>query len=411
VSVAKRTLSSAIRPAWAGFALVYIAICVFVGVAGSPAIVDERAHYFQIDLFDHGDFRVAYGVLTMLPGYHVVVAAILWLSGMPSLTAARLVNAAFGLAAVAAFHLLRKQAWRDSTSAATLQFALLPILFPFDFLVYTDALSLALVLASGAMTLRGWHRASGLLMLAAMLVRQVNVVWLPLWAWLALAPNLQGLMPSWRESVRRTWPYVLGVVAFMAFWMHNGSISLSIELEPMHPDFSLHVANVYFGLAVFAVLFPLHVTLGVKEFIARVRSRPSLLLVPTLALGMFCWQFRIDHPLNQLLDPLTLHNVVLLYCKAHAWAWAMLGFLAIAGLCSLVTAELKPQGAWMLYPVAALAMAAFWMIEARYALIPVALWLAFRKQRGEPVEVATTAYCAALSVLLCASMFLWHFAP
>ncbi len=177
-----------IRLLWAGFAFLYVMLAVLLGSVHPSA--DEIVHYGQINRFDHGDFRVAYKYLTMLPGYHLVMSSVLWATGERSLEAARLLNAIFGVLAILAFHLLRKRIWPEESSLLTLQFALLPILLPYDFLVYTDVMSLGLVLAATAATVRSRHVLAGALMIAAMAVRQTNVIWLPLLAGIATVADL-----------------------------------------------------------------------------------------------------------------------------------------------------------------------------------------------------------------------------
>jgi len=106
---------------------------------------DELNHYSQIELFLRGEFRVFTRYLTTIPGYHAIVAAILKMTGGESLDAARLVNAAFALIAVAGFHALRKRLWPGTETLATAQLLALPILVPLFFLVYTDVLAIALL--------------------------------------------------------------------------------------------------------------------------------------------------------------------------------------------------------------------------------------------------------------------------
>jgi hypothetical protein len=45
------------------------------------------------------------------------------------------------------------------------------------------------------------------------------------------------------------------------------------------------------------------------------------------------------------------------------------------------------------------------MLEQRYALVPIALWLAVRERQGEKIETATTALWVVLAVSACLGMF------
>lgn len=398
--------SSRIRLAWAGFAFLYLAMAYLA--AGAKPIVDEVAHYVHINRFDHGDFRIAWDILTVLPGYHALSAAVLWITDQRTLAAARLLNAVYGLLAIGAFHWMRKNAFGKAELAATLQFALLPILLPYDFMVYTDVLSLAFVLAAGAATLGRRDVVSGMLMIGALCIRQTNVVWLPLYAWLALSRD-PVVVVSLRQALVRTWPYILGAVLFLAYWLWNGSISLSKEQTTMHPDFSFHVGNLYFTLFLCALLFPLHVLDGLKSFSRTVHARPWLLSVPVAALGVFWLGFRIDHPFNQADEPWTVHNHLLQWVASAGWSKAAFGVIAVAAGCGLSGTRLHPRSAWMLYPLTFVALASSWMIEHRYALVPIALWQVFRERQDGKIESATTALWAVLAVSACLGTFTGRF--
>ncbi len=388
-----------IRLLWAGFAFAYLA-CVVLLRHVTP-IPDEMIHYGQINLFDHGDFRIGYKFLTMLPGYHVVSAAILWAVDQRSIEAARFLNALYGLGAIAAFYLVRKRIWPTDAGLMTLQFALLPILFPYNFMVYTDVLSLGLVLAAAAATMRERHILAGALMIAALGVRQTNVVWLPLLCAFAVWPARIGPPPAWRWMLERLWPYAVGGVLFLAYWKWNGHISLSTEQATMHPDLSVHVGNVYFALFLCALLFPFHIVAGLRRFGASLAKAPWLALLPLAAFALFLWLFRVDHPYNQVVQPLMLHNYVIQACQAYPAVKLLFGLLAVAAACGLAQTRLSPPSAVLLYPLSGAALAAFWMIEHRYALIPLALWLALRETADRRTEYLTLALWAIFAVCLC----------
>jgi len=398
--------SSRIRLAWAGFAFLYLAMAYLA--AGAKPIVDEVAHYVHINRFDHGDFRIAWDILTVLPGYHALSAVVLWATDQRTLAAARLLNAVYGLLAIGAFHWMRKNNIGKADAAATLQFALLPILFPYDFMVYTDVLSLAFVLAAGAATLGRRDILSGVLMIVALCIRQTNVIWLPLYAWLALSRD-EAFVPSLRQALARTWPYALGIGLFLIYWICNGSVSLSKEQTTMHPDFSFHIGNLYFTLFLCALLFPLQVLDGLRSFARNVRARPWLLLAPIAAFAVFWLGFRIDHPFNQADEPWTVHNHLLQWVVSGAWSKAAFGLIAVAAACGLSGTRLHPRSAWILYPLTFVALASSWMIEHRYALVPIALWLAFRERQNEKIEAATTALWAVLAVCACLGTFTGRF--
>lgn len=365
---------------------------------------DEVNHYPQTVLFLRGDFR-ALPDLTTIPGYHAAVAAILRLFGAGSLDAARLVNAMFGLAVAAGFHSLRRQLWPGSETIATAQLLVLPILVCLFFIVYTDVFALALLLAATLATLRQRHFLSALALMMLVGVRQHEVIWVGFLAVL-------GVWPAWRERGLDAWrevlavgaPYLLPLAGFVAFWWWNGSISLSTGQAALHPDLSLHLGNVYFALFLAGILLPFHVLAGLREFVTASRRRPWLIAIPLLVFAAFWWGFRVDNPYNSVAPWFYIRNG-LLVAVDQQWMWrGMFGLVATAALCGLASTRLRPQGAAWLYGFAALFLAASWLIEQRYVLVPLVLWLAFREHRSRAIECATFALWLVLAVCVFSGM-------
>lgn len=366
-----------------------------------PIVGDEHVHFAQVLRFLAGDFSVDRDYLTTIPGFHLLVAALMWPFDADSIAAARFCNAAFGIAATVAFYALRRRAGHGDGILPTLQFAALPLLFPFFFLAYTDVLSLALVLAATLATISGRHLMAGCVLILAMLVRQNNVVWLGFLGVLAVVPTWQDLRQrEWRKFVARALPYAVGVVAFCVYWRVNGSVSLSAAQARAHPDAAMHLGNVYFTLFLAGILLPLQTLFGLRIFWARVTAQPWLALLPVVLFAMFWWGFEVDHPYN-LIDPQwSLRNQILQASQQQAWLHAVVGLISVMAACGLGSLRLQPKVAAWLYPFSAAFLASSWLIETRYALIPMALWLAFREPCGRRTEMLTFAvWIAAASWL------------
>ena len=360
---------------------------------------DELDHYAQIALFLRGDFRILTDYLTTIPGYHAGVAAILWLCGTTSLDAARMVNAAFGLAAVAGFHMLRRQTWSGTETIATAQFMVLPILAPLFFIVYTDVLALALLLWATLATLKGRHWLSALALAMLVCVRQHEVLWAAFLVILAIWPAWrEGGLGAWRAIMVRALPYLLPIGGFLGFWAWNGSISMSRDQSALHPDLSLHTGNPYFALFLVCILLPLQVFIGLRQFATTVRRHPWLLAIPPLLFAGFWWTFHADNPYNTVIPQYYIRNGFLQAVDADPVVRALTGMAATAAACGLAFVRLRPGNALWLYPFAAIFLAASWLIEQRYALVPLALWLVFREHRGRAVEGATFALWLLLAV-------------
>ncbi|HJT98211.1 MAG TPA: hypothetical protein VJ696_07825, partial [Rhodanobacteraceae bacterium] len=247
--------------------ILYVAAIASFRSAG--LLSDEAYHYAQIELFRRGEFRVLDLYLTTIPGYHALVAALLAITGSESLAAARTLTALFGLAAAAAFHLIRRETQRGTESIATAELLALPVLAPFLFLVYTDVLALALILWATLATLRGRHVLAAIALCATVLVRQNDVVWAGFLAALAVWPAWQerGFADPKRLAALLA-PYLVPVGAFLAFWIWNGSISLSHEQAKLHPELGLHTGNLLLAILAVGVLCGVQVNACARHFIA-----------------------------------------------------------------------------------------------------------------------------------------------
>jgi alpha-1,2-glucosyltransferase len=371
---------------------------------GVPARVDEVVHFRQVAHFVDGDWGYLEPNLTVWPGMHALTAAALKLAGAQSLDAARVIGLAYAVALLAAFCGLRRAvAGPAGARLATLQLLFVPILFPLLFVVYTDVAALAAVLACTWMAVRGRHLAAASLLLVAMAFRQNSIVWglVPAWfAWQAVPAGLEA-PARMRAAARVLWPYAIPVLAFVAYWLAHGSVSLSAAQADVHPDAGLHAGNVVALLACAAVLLPLHVVAGVRAFVAAARADRRWWLLPVAVLGAALALFEVDHPFNLVFPEFFLHNRVLAWTQA-GWA-GKLAFAALAatGACALARTRLHgPRPGVPLVAATLLALASAWLIEPRYFLVPFALWQAFRVVDDAPAERLTLLAWAALSAWL-----------
>lgn len=410
VDIARNLKSTSVDALVLGIGLGLLFVAALLAMRHREAITDELNHYAQIALFRRGEFRVFTAYLTTIPGYHVIVAAILWVFGADSLNAARLVNAAFALVGITGFHALRRTLWPGTETLATAQLLVLPILVPLFFLVYTDMLALALLLWATFATVTARHWLAALLLTVLVCVRQNEVVWAGFLALLAA-------WPIWREHGARAWrdiaakvlPYCVPVAGFLGFWWWNGSISLSREQSALHPDLKLHAGNIFFALVLVGVLMPLQTIAGLRDFAADARRRPWLLAIPLLVFGAFWFGFHVDNPYNSALPDQYIRNGALLAIDAQPTLRAAAAIIAALVVCGLGFTRLRPPAAVWLYPIAALFLAASWLIEQRYALVPLVLWLALREQRGRVIEWLTLALWLALAVWLFQGMIAMRF--
>ncbi|HEY6985002.1 MAG TPA: hypothetical protein VH375_02885 [Rhodanobacteraceae bacterium] len=385
-----------------GLGVLYVA-AIILSQSGA-ARTDEVYHFAQIELFRNGEFRMLDRYLTTIPGYHAAVALLLKISGGDSLGAARTITALFGLAAAAAFHALRRQTQPGGEALATAQFLVVPVLAPFFFLVYTDALALALVLWATVATTRGRHWLGALVLCAALLVRQSDIIWAGFLAALAAWPEFrEHRFAEPKRFALLIAPYFVPVVAFVGFWVWNGSISLSHEQALLHPV-GLHGGNVLLALAVGGVLFMPQALVRKREYAAPSLAHPWFLLITPLVIAGFYFGFRADNPYNAAAPDFYVHNMIVQNLKIDRGFRFVAAVAAGVGARIFIVTPLRPAAAYWLFPIAAFFLASEWLVETRYLIVPLALWLAFREQRSKAAEYTMMALWALLAVEMFAFM-------
>ncbi|WP_119396498.1 Dol-P-Glc:Glc(2)Man(9)GlcNAc(2)-PP-Dol alpha-1,2-glucosyltransferase [Salinibius halmophilus] len=137
---------------------------------------DEFFHYPQIKEFSEGIFDDVSDKLTMLPGYHAMVAAVAWVIGDNSIPATRVISAFLSLPALIFFFLCAKDLGKPNRYTVSLLFYSSPIIFPYFFVLYTDMVSLMLLLASFFFTLKRHYQVAALIAFASLFVRQTNII-------------------------------------------------------------------------------------------------------------------------------------------------------------------------------------------------------------------------------------------
>ena len=358
------------------------------------SVIDEYFHYAQTTLFYSGFWRAVPG-LTTIPGYHAAVAMILRVVGDDHLETARLIHACLCLTAVAGFFVLRRFLWPGTETVATAQFLALPIMAPLLFVLYTDVPAVSLLLWATWAAVSGRSLISALLLCLLVVVRQHEVVWGAFLVFIAARPSAgwRELPKVWRQSLRAALPFALPAFLFFAFWRWNGHISLSPVQAVMHPDLSFHTGNVFMAMLIAGVLLPLQTLSGLRKFGSDVRHRPWLILLPILVFAAFWFAFRANNPLNGHFFTDYLRH----YLPTRLAAALVIACVA----CTLWRIKLRPTSSGLaLGFVAAVFLAASWLIELRYLIPPFALWLAMREQAEEPVEYATLALWLILAVLM-----------
>ncbi len=413
------------RPLLTGSALaalfVVLAACFWV-MAFHASIADEAAHADQILRFTRGDFALN-SLVTQIPGYHAIIAALAWATGRHSLFALRLFSFGISILCVALFALVARVLDRGGMLLRTAQFVFFPILLPYFFLVYTDITSLLFILLSLLAVIRRRPVLAALASLGAVLIRQDNVVWAGFF-WLLLLWQDETLRKAvvirgrrlqttigfrlnrdvWRRFWSTTWLFLLLFIAFGIFaWLNHG---IALGDRGAHPFPSFHLGNVYLLLFLFFFLFlPINLS-NFPRIIALLRGWKGVaIFLGLLAFAVFfLFTFVNDHPDNQAMYSFFLRNRILVFFTASV-ALKLLFFLPVAySVLSLAVTRLWHRSFVLLYPLTVIFLVPSWLIEQRYYLIPFILFVLVRERRSNALEYITTVLYVMVSLGLLAGI-------
>ncbi|MDO8508965.1 MAG: hypothetical protein Q7S27_04745 [Nanoarchaeota archaeon] len=382
--------------------IVLFLILTFIGsflyIADKNLFVDEEVHYLQIKRFMSGD-RGVYDIITVIPGYHYFLSVIGKTFDFYSEGQIRLVNATIGFISIFVFLLLTfkiegKRGWRKG-----LEYAFFPILFPFFFLIYTDVLSLLLVMAMVYFTLIKRYSIAAIFGILSFFVRQNNVVWMGFALFLVYFQR-NGMKIKFSgigETIKNCWVFILGLAISVLFFIYNGGFSAGDKA--MHEG-GIFLGNIFFFLFLFFFLFfflNISNIFRIKEF-TRKNKWIWILLIGIFIIYMKF--FVVDHPYNFLGKDYFLRNIILQEFISGIWIKACL-FIPIAySILSLCVIKLKKKEFYLIYLFSFISLLPMWLIEQRYYLIPFTLFILFKEESKNWVERATIGIYFIASIVI-----------
>jgi alpha-1,2-glucosyltransferase len=382
---------------WLFVILLLAAIFTWLSVAFSKsnARFDEKTHFRQVKLFMQDKYAMT-SSLTTIPGYHLTVAEIAKFFIQPKHVAPeqlRLISLGMALLSIGIFYLLAKKIRPGDPLIRTLQFIFLPLTFFYFPLLYTDIFSLIWILAALYFALDKKYYWSALFSLAAVLVRQTDIVWVAFF-WIYTYVSENGFYFSWKkffDHSRRTAGYVAVAILFLFFvWLNKGVAMGDRQAQQV----GFHLGNVYFFLAFLGFLFlPLSLAYFKKD--NRLVFQKKLFWGAAIG-GAFALVFLFFPPaVHQYnLKMQFLRNVILLFAYyQYALVYALTIFL---GGVTLTFMDFEKKD-WLIFPFAAAGLIPSLLVEQRYMIVPVVFILLFRKPWKEKAELAILVYFILLS--------------
>lgn len=367
----------------------------------APLVADEGFHLPQIAGFLSGNFETS-PHLAMSPVYHAIIASLLHLIGAESVAEARLISFLGSVVSIWVFYLIVSRLWPQERFLRTIQFTFLPILFPMHFVIYTDGWALVWVLIAVERSLAGRPWQSAAAIAVATLLRQPNIVWAVfLWIFTVWKPG--SLKYTWL-AVRSQWfqstlPFVVVCLGFVAFFVFNRGIAIG---DRQQQEIGFNLSNVwFFGLCFFLLFLPTCVG-NIQRLWARLRCHSLVTSGGLLAgLPVFIATYQAAHQYNQATLWFYLRNRLLYWTSYEVTAKAVTYLPSIAGLAGFVLAPMRERRFVALVPITLVAIVVMPLIEQRYYLAPLALFLAFRRLESPLWEwVNTVAWIVASYLLL-----------
>jgi alpha-1,2-glucosyltransferase len=280
---------------------------------------------------------------------------------------------------------------------------LFPILLPFFPLIYTDILSLSLVLFALLAALQSRRFLLCLFFLLAALVRQNNILWAPLlfaillesdplWrlsapdpvTWLRKAAQRLRDGRALRSLFRSAAPLLLPIIAFVVFVIVTGRASFNPDLDSAHPFPSFSLGNIFFTLFLFTALFLPLVLVRARTVVLLLR-RPWILLLLVALFLLFSFGFHVDHPANS--EVARLRDTILLAAAAGGTTGFLFWLLGALGVLTMLATPLARRSFAWIYPLSLLYLGGSWLIETRYAIMPLVLFLLLRKPNSWRIEI------------------------
>ena len=391
--------------AYAVLAVITLAcLCTLLRLSTNTIVADERVHRLQIMTLAGGQLEIL-DTLTMIPGYHALIALLARVTGAESAPELRVLSALASLPVIGIFYAIVRQLDARFAAVATLQFAFLPLLFPFFFVLYTDAFSLLLVLLSVLLVLRRRRRnAAAVVAILSVLVRQTNILCLALALGLSYLEDHGPTLSREKlvSALRQNLLFVLGLAGFAVFVVVNGGVAVGDQSA--HPT-KLSPGNLYLFLFLYFFLsLPVHLA-ALKPALARLADW-RVLGLSLLLFGVFMLTFVNDHPYNrvtvltfkfdnpQLIGHAPFLRNELLHVATLSALTRTLFFIPVWLSCLLLSQTRLVQPRFLLvYPLLLLLLTQSWLIEQRYTLVPLALLLLARERRSPALEYATAALC------------------
>lgn len=383
----------------------------FILLRNHPLWVDEKGYYaYVVGILEH-HFSLPYIISQFpkqaaLPTYNIFLAFLAKCFNRSGIADVRLYTFLINYLSIPVFYWAAKKLDSESALIKTAQYCFLPILFPFFFLIYTDFMSLLLVLLLFLFVLRQDYTLAGICSIACIFVRQNNLMWVMFaFIYLYFRENQnRWRFPSFLRHLRKSWLFILGVVLFATFVLWNkGILCGHSKRNPL----AFYTNNLYFVFfALFSVFLPVSVaTLAKAKPILKMKwfwiALPALFILYMMTF----WNNNTINRFNEVKElsfdngMFFLRNRILTLVFFSTLNKALFFIpIVLAGIV-IATTRFYEKGQYLLYPVSFIYLAILWAVEPRYYFISFVLFHLFRRPCSITTELLNLAYFIIVSNL------------
>lgn len=415
------------HPIWAPVTIGTIGIVVIVVASTAMPghlLVDETFHEGQVRYFMEFSNKLV-PELPMLPGYHLLLAAISTVFRVDSLSGLRVASALIFIPGILAAWFYLRSENDPQPFLKCLQILACPLLWPFMVLIYTDAPTLAMLLVILCLAAGNRQVTASVCAAISIFLRQSSIAWIVA-IWLSgihrdlaeLWSRQPGFKSAGLPSVRQflielggvlrahSWP-ALAAGIFVLFVLWNNGIAVGDR--EFHNVGGVYPSQLYFFFLTSWLLFlPLHLN-NIPGIWNLIKSRTWLVLGLCLAVFFMAWHFEITHHHNFGAPEFHLRNRILLWIDSGLWRAFLLAPLVLWACLSWAVSPMKRSGHYWLYPIAIGVLLITELIEQRYYIMPVALFLLFREPMNSGMERMLLAWFALISsaIVVMVSTGMW----
>lgn len=394
------------------YTLLMVSVFAFSFIIGQNLHGDEQWHYRQVWFFLNGRWFL-HGTITMIPGYHFIMFLLGYLFNTNLLSHIRIFSFFFSFLTVVIFYLMAEKTNEKNSVIKTVQYFVMPIIFPFFFLVYTDIFSMLFLFIALFCTLSKKYTAAGIWGIISLFSRQNNVIWL---AFLFCIIYVMEFGYSFERKkiithLKKRWIFLLGFLLIVLFVIFNKGFTLGDRGS--HP-IALHTGNVFLMLFLFFFLFlPLNVS-NFKKIVIFLKENKTYFLYIAFFFVFYLLTYKNDHPYNNYTgidDPFyfNLRTRLLVFSCSGLWQKVLYFIPAAYAALSIRVTKLSDKSFYLLWPFTVLYLAPSWLIEQRYYMLTYSFFILFKEEESPLVEYSTIVLYVLLTIFLFDGIVKWQF--